>query len=740
MTSKDQELLQKLLATFKIEAEDHLRSISSGLTKLEKASSAEEQLATIEQMFREAHSLKGAARAVNRENVEATCQRLETLLARLKLKELSVSRDLIEELYRIVDNLNATLLPGAPVPSTGREPVPQVQEMHPLSDAASVHDLSATKVPPVREAAATDSATDSLSAETLRVSALKLDAFFRQTEELIPARTIMRQRVAECRELQEVVHRWAREWRSAAPLNSLQYARDGARSSDTLRRALDLNQKTLESLQTKLAVLGKHLSQDGRWLDRRIDDLVEEAKRISMVPISTLLEPFPKLVRDLCRDCGKEAELVMTGVDIEADRRVLEQMKDPLIHLVRNSIDHGIEPPDVRLGLGKPARATISIAVSPKDGDKVEINVSDDGAGIDVDKVRNVAVKLGRLIPEEARRLEAGQALSLIFESGVSTSAMITEVSGRGLGLAIVREKVEKVGGTVTVETSPGVETNFRLIVPLTFARFRGIVVRISDYSFVLPTTQVQRVVRVSQSEIKSVENRDTIQFNDRVVSAVRLADVLGMLQKNLPLDLKRKIPAVILGWAGEQIAFLVDEVIDEQEVLVRNLGRQLPNVRNIAGATILGTGKVLPVLNVADLIQSAANLSSVSAQEVDEKPKHVLVAEDSITARSLLKNILETAGYNVKTAVDGADALALLENEDFDLVVSDVDMPRLNGFDLTAKIRRHRKLLNLPVVLVTALDSRVDRERGADVGANVYIVKGGFDQSNLLDVVKRLV
>ena len=318
---------------------------------------------------------------------------------------------------------------------------------------------------------------------------------------------------------------------------------------------------------------------------------------------------------------------------------------------------------------------------------------------------------------------------------------MITEISGRGLGLAIVREKAEKVGGAVSLETQPGVGTTFRLILPLTLARFRGVLVRVGESLFVLPTRYVQRVLRVSSDEIKSAENRETIQINGRAASAVRLSDVLEITQTSTDIDPKRKIPVVVLTWAGEQIGFFVDEILDEQEVLVKSLGKQLPHVRNIAGATVLGTGKVLPVLNVADLMHSAVKIAPVSAaHETEEAPKSILVAEDSITSRTLLKNILEFAGYKVKTAIDGAEALAVLATEPFDLVVSDVEMPRMSGFDLTARIRADKRLAELPVVLVTGLDSRQDREHGVDVGASAYIVKSSFDQGNLLEVVRRLI
>jgi two-component system chemotaxis sensor kinase CheA len=776
MGQTDQELLQRLLATFKVEAEEHVSAISSGLIELEKVSSPERRMEIVESVFREAHSLKGAARSVNLVRIESACQSLEGLFARLKSREVSLSPELFDQLHHIADTLSALLSDSSTeVARSDRSRPTQV----PDDREAAKTPLSQSGPPgsqPIERGSSPLSGTglqlsleDAIDprhftegtglSQTLRVPMSKVDSLLRQAEEFIPAKATAVQRITELREIGASLASWAKEWGRVRPqaraipksLNGEHRPNGQSRSSNgqaathsqiaKVLAFLDRNESTLHSVEDKLTVLGKHLENDRRILDRRVDDFVEDMKRVSMVPFSTLLESFPKLVRDLCRDCGKNADLTIAGGEVEADRRILEEMKDPLIHLVRNCIDHGIETLKQREETGKPPRATISLTIIPKSADKVEIVVADDGAGVDVQKVRAVAVKLGVVSPDDAQQMDEKQATPLIFKSGVSTSPMITEVSGRGLGLAIVREKAEKVGGSVSVETQSGIGTTFRLVLPLTLARFRGVLVRVGESLFVLPTTHVQRVFRVDQDEIKSAENRETIQVDGRAASAVRLGEVLEIVQGNTASDAKRKVPVLVLAWAGEQIAFLVDEVLDEREVLVKSLGRQLLRVRNIAGATLLGTGKVLPVLNVADLMRSAIRMAPLtSLHETEEVPKAILVAEDSITARTLLKNILESAGYRVKTAVDGAEALGVLASESFDLVVSDVEMPRMSGFDLTAKIRADKRLSSLPVVLVTALESRQDRERGVDVGATAYIVKSSFDQGNLLEVVRRLI
>lgn len=328
----------------------------------------------------------------------------------------------------------------------------------------------------------------------------------------------------------------------------------------------------------------------------------------------------------------------------------------------------------------------------------------------------------------------------LAFQSGISTSSIITDISGRGLGLAIVREKVEQLGGTVAIESHPDAGTTFRIALPLTLANFRGVLVGVGGQFFIIPIASIGRVARLADMDIRTVENRETISLDEKAVSLVRLGDVLGLPSKAAAGKSAGEM-AIVLDLGSTRIAFQVDEVIGEQEVLVKPLGPQLARVRNIAGASVLGTGQVVPVLNVPDLMKSAVKFAAgMPVQPAETRTQSVLVVEDSITSRALLKNILESAGYAVTTAVDGVDAYTVLKTAVFDLVVSDVEMPRMDGFELTAKVRSDKQLAELPIVLVTALESHEYRERGIDVGANAYIVKSSFDQSNLLEVIRRLI
>jgi two-component system, chemotaxis family, sensor kinase CheA len=761
MATKNEEFQIRLLAMFRVEAEEHLDLITAGLLELEKTSAVERRTAVVESVFREVHSFKGAARSVNMSEVEALCQSMESIFALWKRGELEVSAELYDTLHRAVDGLkllaamsdeNRAASPKGQIDRLSKQLTELLQgsssgRQNPTNNGQT-YSMAAPSEPLV--AAAEERPA---SMETVRIATAKLDAVLLQAEELLSVKLATSQHAAELRDINAALARWKREWAKVQPevramgRNLEENAQDaGGRNGrfTKITEFLDWSFQAFTELDGQMAAMAKSANQDHRTLGLMVDELLLDMKNVLMLPFSSVLHTFPGLVRELSRDQAKEVDLVIEGGEIEVDRRILEEIKDPLIHLIRNCIDHGIEKPAEREQKNKPRLGTIRIAVSQLDGNKVQVLISDNGRGIDRAKIKVSALKLGLIAQAEADGLSDPETFALVFRSGVSSSALITDLSGRGLGLAIVREKAEKLRGTITVDSQVHGGTTFRMVLPLTTATFRGIPVRVNQDFFVLPAATVERVARVKQEKIKTVENKDTIELDGKTISLVRLADVLELPRKDTTEDNHNGVPVVIISQHGKRIAFLVDNIVDEQEVLVKTLGRQLSRVRNIAGATVLANRKLVPILNVSDLMQSAVRVSGRTAQvpalEKDQPSrKSVLVVEDSITSRTLLKNILETAGYNVNTAVDGVDGFTQLRSREFDVVVSDVEMPRMNGFDLTAKIRADKKLSEMPIILVTALQSREDRERGMDAGANAYIVKNSFDQSNLLEVMGRL-
>ena len=346
----------------------------------------------------------------------------------------------------------------------------------------------------------------------------------------------------------------------------------------------------------------------------------------------------------------------------------------------------------------------------------------------------------------EVNNIDDESAKMLIFKSGISTSDIITDISGRGLGLAIVHEKVQKLEGTINVKTEKQKGTTFTIILPITISTNRGIIVKVAEQNFVIPTGKVEKVTRVKMDEIKVVENRSTILLDEYIIPIVDLKDILETGTKKTEEISSECISIVVVNDMERKIAFRVDEIIVEQEVLVKRFNKQLKRVRNIAGATILGSGDVVPILDVQDLIKSSLKQGYKSLNIINHNKKEnaeeksIIVVEDSITSRTLLKNILKSQGYSVKTSVDGLQGWKLLKSEKFDLVITDVEMPGMDGFELTSKIRSNSEISELPVILVTSLESEEDKERGIDVGASAYIVKSDFQQSNLLEIIKRLI
>ncbi|WP_211467101.1 hybrid sensor histidine kinase/response regulator [Collimonas silvisoli] len=753
MSTKEDEFFMQLRATFRIEAAEHLQLIANGLLELERTREIKAQRSLVEAMFRAAHSLKGAARAADFSEIESRCQSLEDMFAGWKRQENVLAPAAFDAAHLTLNaisiNLSAPELAGAV-----RAPIAEHAFGPPDRRPAVSPDASAPAVAPLP-----GTAKPAFSSEgSVRIAVAKLDMQMTEAEEMLAVKLTTVQRAQDLRELTQRFGAWKNQWAALEPeVRALRQTTDRPLPGRTgypaglgtvrMLEFLDWNLAYIKSLESKVAGLTRTADHDRHVVGKLVDDLLEDSKKLLLLPFATLAAPFPKLVRDLCRDQRKEANLVIRGEQVEIDKRILEEMKDPLMHLLRNCVDHGIETAETRVRLGKPARATITLAVSSMNDSKIELLVSDDGAGIDTSKVRHAAIEHGYLSEQQARQLGDAELQAQIFQAEVSTSPIITRLSGRGLGLAIVRERAEKLGGTVSVESRPQQGSSFRITLPSMLTTFRGILIESARRLFIVPTFHVERVARLKADDIQTVEGRETISLDGRAVALARLADVLELppAQRNdndkagalIPIT----IQVMVLGTAEQHIAFAVDAVLDEQEVLVKPLRKPLSRVRHIAGVTVLGTGQVAPVLNVADLLKSAIKIGNAAVVNKKAAPvKAILVAENSITSRMLIKNILESAGYTVATAVDGMEAFTLLRSEKFDLLVSDVEMPRLNGFDLTTRIRADKKLTELPVVLVTALDMREDRERGIDVGANAYLVKSSFDQSNLLEAVRRLI
>ncbi|SDB01856.1 two-component system, chemotaxis family, sensor kinase CheA [Desulfonatronum thiosulfatophilum] len=816
MPLSDHEFLLRLRKTFAVEADEYLRTIVRGLVEIERQDDSTQSKQAVEEVFRAAHSMKGAAHTVDMGGIGTVCHSLENIFLALKNNKLTLHGEDYDILQRTVDVLGAMLaspnaaeqipddellatldqivarrgdpsLPnpsatprskafpadipvraeGVPEPAKPVQPVPRTQNDEPLSfpeQPLSSAEQTDAAVEPQRNppvATAPEPATETSpalpapetppdpTAETIRISARKLDSILLRTEELVSIKLALEQRTQDLADILALLGPWKRRWsqlEGTAKRTSRRFEGNGSTPEDkdlrTMLQSWDWNQSRLMELEEGLDAMRGALIAQTRGAGQLIADLLETTKSVLMFPAAALVDVLPRTVRNIARAQGKEALFTSSGTDIEVDKRILERIKDPLVHLVRNCIDHGLEPPEIRRNHGKTEIGTIRVAFSQIRGNLLQIVVSDDGAGMDVLKIRDIALKRGLISQEEAQNLDEQATLKLILRSGISTSRIITDISGRGLGMAIVLEAVENLGGDIQIQSFPHRGSVFRITLPMSMAGFRGLLVSEYGQTFVLPVAHVQSTLRLPRDAVFTLEGRDGIAFQGAHLPLLRLGQVLKMAPLPDSPPASSHITVVVLQAGRQQMAFSVDAVLNEQEILIKSLGRQLVRVRNVSGAAVLGSGRLSPVLNVNDLLRSAVRIASPTraAPTSPEKPRlKILVAEDSITSRTLLKNILTAAGYEVRVAVDGAAAWEALHQTRFDLVVSDVEMPELNGFDLTSRIRSDKNTAHLPVVLVTSLESRRDKERGIDVGADAYIVKSSFDQGNLLEVLRRL-
>ncbi|MDV2481221.1 response regulator [Methanoculleus sp. Wushi-C6] len=736
MAGSDEEFRARLLETFREEAEEYLESITAGLIDLEKSGP---DPATVESVYRRIHSLKGAARAVNLREIESVCQTLETVFSLVKKGEYVPGVEDFDLFFRTVAVARALLRNERPPEAAG--------EIIAALRAIPGHEKPAAALRP-REACPSPAAVERAGG-TVRIAAQKLDRLTTGADGLLSTRLSIAQRV---RELEEMTARFAFwQWNHSQAFNDLNLIRrrafgDGKAALPPdlvlpLQRAVEFqeyNREFVTSLQHDLAAYARAMEIDRAALEAGtsvIADLVHDA---ALLPASSILAPFSAFVREFSRTSGKSVDLAIEGGELEVDRRILDALREPIMHLIRNSIDHGIEEPETRLAGKKPAGGTVRIRVFPRSGSRVGIEVADDGAGIDGNAIRRTAVETGVLSASENAALTDSEAIWLIFRSGLTTSRVVTDLSGRGLGLAIVEDSVSRLGGEVTVSSAVGRGTAITLSVPVRMATLRGLLVRAERQVYVLPMQQVRQVLRVRPDFLDLERGRPAIRIAGETIEVIRLTDALGIPPSGSD-DPSRATPLVIIAYGAGQIACMVDEVIRVQEIVVRPLGAQLRSVRRVDGAVILGDGRVALVLDPLELIQDAMQTERPAAFPAapEEGAKRILVVEDSVTSRVLLREILEKAGYQVETAVDGIDALGRLKEHEFDMVVSDVDMPRMNGFVLVEKIRARDR--RIPVALVTSLDSPEDREQGRAVGADAYIVKSSFETGGFLDMIRRL-
>ena len=758
------ELMKQLLEVFRDEAREHLQNAGRMLVELEKLpAAAVNRGELLAEAFRAMHSLKGASRVVNFLPVAETAHRVESVLNAARSGDFALESAHYDALLRALDEIerlvneeladgkthDVTALhaeldallsgpsPAAAPPASegmsapvgGLAPEEAARELREVIDESSSD--AATTLSDVARPAEAGGPAD----ETIRVASSKLDALLAQTGELLTTKIGVDQRakelkalVADARSVLSALRRAPATAGAVAPFV------DG-----TTTGVLE----AVATLTERLDAVATDLVGDRTRIGLVTTELQDQIRYLRMLPMGALFEALPRLARDVARRAGKKVEIRMSGTEIEVDKRILEGIKDPLFHLVSNAIDHGIEAPARRSASGKPEVATIEVSARMR-GNDVVVAVRDDGGGLDIERIKELAVSRGVIRAEQLGDFDWKDQLNLIFRSGFSTATEVTDISGRGVGLDVVRENSERLGGRVDVETELGKGTVFRLILPLSVATAEGLLIEVAGQTVALPITSVQRILRIRRRELKWVHGKAAIVVDDEPVAVTRLDSLLELPHSER--EVPDVFPVVLMGSASRRLALVVDEVKGHQEMVVKSLGKQLARVRNIVGATVLGSGQVVVVLNPVDLLRSATGdrrAHSVSARAVereDQNRRRILVADDSITTRNVERMTLEAAGYFVKTAPDGLQAWRLLEEEQFDLVLTDLNMPHMNGLELIRRIKAGARTKTIPVVLVTSMGAPEDMARGLEAGADAHIVKSAFDRDTILTAVRRLL
>jgi two-component system chemotaxis sensor kinase CheA len=546
------------------------------------------------------------------------------------------------------------------------------------------------------------------------------------------------------------------------------------RKYQTVLRGTGIEARTSEALRAEgevLAQFGDRLKEardafydDGARLETTAHTLEERVHAARLLPLSTVFALFPRMMHDLAKQQGKEVELVIEGGEISVDKRILEEMKDPLMHLLRNALDHGIEAQPERERQGKPRGGVVQLR-AVREGSGVLLEVRDDGRGLDREAIRQVALKHGLHDEATLAAMTPAQLQQLIFMPGFSTSTFVTELSGRGVGLDVVRANVEHLKGDIRIESSPQQGTLMQVRLPLSLATARLLLAGVGDRLYGLPIEFIYTSLRVREEDIFTLEGRSAITLDGQPLIAPLLADLLELPDSRrlgkaegvpnitgnvghatlCPTYAQATTVCIVIQVGDERLGLRVDELLGEEEVVAKPLGAPLTRVRNVSGLTILGSGEICAVLNPADLLRSAHKLAAEPARNKLERAGApvkvcILLVEDSALVRAMEKRILEDAGYEVVAAADGVDALNALGRRSFAAVVSDINMPNMDGLTLTARIRQEPRYKDLPVILVTSLASDDDKRRGLEAGANAYIPKPSFDQRVLLETLKRLI
>ncbi len=747
-----------VLEYFGPEATEHLDAMTASLLALERDGASEGELAAL---FRAVHTLKGAAYTIGCRVVGDLAHRIEDLLGAVRESQMELTPAVIEAVFAGTDALRGMLasaeaapadlgtlaehakrlLDGLPISAEGAA-VPAPAELPPLPVAPPL----AEEVAAVEEDAVDPGApAPAVVRPSIRVNLDRLDALMNMVGELVIARSRLERRLSQFERVSElllfsqsrmssVVKDFERKYldpmriEAASPSSILEgfEALEFDRYDDfnLLARSVGEISSDISEIQNQLAGVVRGVRDDTGQVQRLTGDLRGEITRARMVPIGRLFTRFSRQVREAARATGKTVALDLSGEAVEMDNTIVEQIADPLLHLVQNAITHGIEPEEERLAQAKPAAGTVHLRAYHKSG-AVYVEVADDGRGIDADHLRSSAIERGFVSADAAPLMSQRELLDLIFLPGFSTAQSVTTAAGRGVGMDVVRTNVTRLGGDIDVDTEVGAGTRFTIKLPLTIAISDAFLVKVAGEVLAVPVAAVQLVMRVRPSDVRTSGGVETVVVEGQLADFIRLHEALGLPRgSDAPI-----VPVLALRAGRKVLAVAVDELLGKEEVVVKSLGAFLEGVGPYSGATISGEGRVILLLDATRLAERGAGADviveeTMAPARLAANGRRVLLVDDSISIRKFVGQMLERGGFSVVTANDGIEALQRLEDLVVDAVVTDLEMPRLNGYELIRDLRRRPELRDVPIVVLTTRAGDKHATLARQLGVSHYVTK----------------
>ena len=776
--------MKEIMEDFLIEAFELIEQIDHDLVELE---SNPEDLELLNRIFRVAHTVKGSSSFLNFDVLTELTHHMEDVLNKARKGELKITPDIMDVVLESVDMMKGLL---ESIRDNGSDAaagidiknicvrLTQISEGEAPSAAAEAP-AAAPAPEPVKEpepvAPAEEAAPEVSDAELSKLSDSEVEA---EIERLLKVRKAEDQARRASKGIAPKSPEEIAPATSAAPAPAPKPAPSRERDADKKVPAASSNSavaqeqtirvevKRLDHLMNLIGelVLGKNrllkiyddveeryegekfleeLNQVVSSLSLVTTDIQLAVMKTRMLPIAKVFNKFPRMIRDLSRDLGKQIDLEISGEETELDKSIVEEIGDPLVHIIRNSCDHGIEDPETRKAMGKPEKGLVQLKAY-NEGNHIVVEIVDDGKGLDADMLKAKSIEKGIITEREADAMSEKEAFGLIFKPGFSTAAKVTNVSGRGVGMDVVKTNIEKLNGIIDIESEVGKGTVMKLKIPLTLAIIQSLLVGTQEEFYAIPLASVLETVRVPIDDIYTIDGKNVLRLRDEVLSLVRLSDVFGV---NKVFDGGDQTYVVIIGVAEAKLGIIVDTLVGQEEIVIKSMGDYLQNIPGIAGATIRGDGRVTLIIDVGAMMEMAKDIKvNIRAEMEDstkakEKPSDykVLIVDDSKMDRTIMQKSLEPIGVTIIEATNGVEALNIIKSGEhaFDAVLIDIEMPRMDGYTLAGEIRKYSKYRTLPLIAVTSRTSKTDRLRGVEVGMTEYITKP-YSSEYLENVVRK--